>query len=305
MVKVNMTVSNLSSLATLRLKACQPKIECCDENESCSSSDSYCTNYSELFERHLSDEWLSSRWLYKMVQSITVIYAKYFHNYTLEGAHHIPKDGSAMFVSLHSTHNTDIPIAALVPQRYTGRPIRCLLHSWSWWYQSIFIRLGGIAGTRKSVRQIFDSNLLAACIPGGVEEAFLHVASNGKHAYELNWTSFSGNPRRGFASLALEMGPGFKIIPCFNQNSEEMRWNPFYEIWSFLGLDYAYGRAIRRLPKGLRNFLWSSALVVWVTLGIFAIPIPVKVTGHVAEPVVVEEGDTVESLAVRIAAAVS
>jgi hypothetical protein len=44
---------------------------------------------------------------------------------------------------------------------------------------------------------------------------------NGRSAYEVYWQSHNGKTgRTGFAELALQMGPGFPVIPTFCENGE-------------------------------------------------------------------------------------
>jgi hypothetical protein len=51
----------------------------------------------------------------------------------------------------------------------------------------------------------------------------LHLMENGKQAYEVYWQSHSTKTMRsGFAELALQMGPGFTVVPTFCENGEVM-----------------------------------------------------------------------------------
>ncbi len=58
-------------------------------------------------------------------------------------------------------------------------------------------------------------------MPGGLEETYLHITECGKFAYTVNWTSKGrGDQRNGAAAVAVSMGPGFRLIPCFVENGE-------------------------------------------------------------------------------------
>ena len=58
-------------------------------------------------------------------------------------------------------------------------------------------------------------------MPGGLEETLLHIQERGKYAYKVDWTSKgSGVQRSGAASIAVSMGPGFRVVPCFVENAE-------------------------------------------------------------------------------------
>jgi len=128
----------------------------------------------------------------------------------------------------------------------------------------------------------------------------MHISRNGAHAYDLCWRSYNGTLRRGFAHVALQMGSGFPIYPSFNENAEEMRFNPFFEVWTGLRLDIAYGKLMRSAPKPFRWAMWQLAFFAWISVCYLSVPIPVKVTGHVGQPVIVEAEDTVESLALKV-----
>ena len=65
-----------------------------------------------------------------------------------------------------------------------------------------------------------EQGCIVACMPGGLEETFLHASACGNEAYRVGWVARGGVPRSGFAALALEMGEGFPILPVFVENAE-------------------------------------------------------------------------------------
>ncbi len=52
------------------------------------------------------------------------------------------------------------------------------------------------------------------------EIQYVSISRCGAEAYSLHWRSHRGVKRTGFASVAIAMGPGFRIFPCFVENGE-------------------------------------------------------------------------------------
>ena len=48
-----------------------------------------------------------------------------------------------------------------------------------------------------------------------------------------------------------------QVHPFFCENGEEMKWNPVFELWTWLGLDLLYGALLRMLPRSLEWIFWQ------------------------------------------------
>jgi len=157
-----------------------------------------------------------------------------------------------MFVSLHTYHSGDIGISLLHGQKLTGRVIRGLLHRLLMRAAGFLRFLGVVPGYRDTAKELLDNGFWVAVVPGGAEEVMLHASENGRRAYEVSWQSKEGKARCGFAKVALSMGPGFEVFPCFCENGEEMKVNPLAELWTFLRLDHWWGSLARAMPSAVR-----------------------------------------------------
>eukprot|EP00293_Proteomonas_sulcata_P001869 CAMPEP_0184328582 /NCGR_PEP_ID=MMETSP1049-20130417/143698_1 /TAXON_ID=77928 /ORGANISM="Proteomonas sulcata, Strain CCMP704" /LENGTH=221 /DNA_ID=CAMNT_0026650901 /DNA_START=176 /DNA_END=841 /DNA_ORIENTATION=- len=182
----------------------------------------------------------------------------------------------------------------------TGKVVRGLFHrpfvrcNYFW-----TTRLGAVSGYHESALELLRAGHWCAVIPGGAEEFLLHTTQD--HAYDVHWMAHSGKQRTGVGELALSMGPGFCIYPSFTENGEEMRWNPLVDLWTALRLDQVYSALMKSVPKGILEWmLWQIAIHVAAIVVFAAIPVPVKATLHIGDPVVVKEGDSAQSLTTRI-----
>jgi len=200
-------------------------------------------------------------------------------------------------------HSTDVFVGAMMGQRVGGKVIRGLVHRVVLACAPWLRLLGLFPGRRDTAIAMLKENNWCACIPGGIEEIMEHTTGNGERAYEIWWRSHNqdGRNRKGFAEVALQMGPGFKVFPFFFENGEEMKWNPIFELWCYFRLDRLYGAVMRSLPAPLEWLAWHAAIQVTFHLSLWtSIPIPVKVTFHVGDGVEVREGDTAQEFADRV-----
>ncbi|EKX45613.1 hypothetical protein GUITHDRAFT_138833 [Guillardia theta CCMP2712] len=164
-----------------------------------------------------------------------------------------------------------------------------------------FLRyFGAVPGYRDTAYELLKSGNWVAVVPGGAEEIMAHSTCNGRSAYVVSWVSKSGKKRAGFARVALKMGKGFQIFPCFCENGEEMKFNLFFELWTFLRLDILVGIIIRLTPDPMRWLLMQLAIIITFNVSCLSLPLPVKVTQHIGDPVIVQEDDTEETLAERV-----
>eukprot|EP01104_Vermistella_antarctica_P012951 TRINITY_DN3831_c0_g1_i4.p2 TRINITY_DN3831_c0_g1~~TRINITY_DN3831_c0_g1_i4.p2 ORF type:complete len:177 (-),score=23.19 TRINITY_DN3831_c0_g1_i4:1574-2104(-) len=126
-----------------------------------------------------------------------------------------------------------------------------------------------------------------------------------ENAYRVRWISgASRKPRTGFAHVALSCGRPVKIFPTFMSNNEESRFNPFLYVWNALCLGWLYEVCLVELARQSHTVAaWVLMLAefVWFFFSAFTIPIPVKVTLHIGDPVVANpDTDTAEEVAERV-----
>jgi hypothetical protein len=81
------------------------------------------------------------------------------------------------------------------------------------------------------------------------------------------------------------MESGALLVPIFTKNVEEMRWNPFFYCWNLLGLSKYYNRIIDANIPYLSRFIYQFAIYTWFFSTCLCIPIPVKVTTYIGDPV--------------------
>ena len=207
-----------------------------------------------------SDDTIAHSWVFRAFSAWLCTYADVVHGFEVKGLEQLPKGEPVLFILPHSTHNVDIFVCLFKMQRLCGRFPRGLFHRgvmliWGWLIRCF----GGVSGKRDIALQLAKAGLDTACVPGGVEDVLHHLTGNGKSAYELCWESHN-NPgvlRTGFGAVASELGAGFKIVPLFVENGEEMKCNVLFELWTMLRLDVVYGAAMRCMPGPLHWLLWQ------------------------------------------------
>eukprot|EP00928_Gymnodinium_smaydae_P020589 TRINITY_DN17957_c0_g1_i1.p1 TRINITY_DN17957_c0_g1~~TRINITY_DN17957_c0_g1_i1.p1 ORF type:complete len:331 (-),score=61.35 TRINITY_DN17957_c0_g1_i1:243-1145(-) len=236
----------------------------------------------------LPDEELSAGFIYRIITLLFYRVAKAFHSYEAVGLEKLPPNGEGcLLVSIHTTHNIDIFTIGTMLCNRTGRAPRGLLHRQVYLTNPWTKHIGMVPGDRKAAVSLLKNGFVAACLPGGGEEAMCGHES----AYRLHerW-----GDRRGFAHAAKEAG--VPIYPIFTQNAEEMRFNPVF----WLGNKLRIGQlrlALERLPV-LGKAIKNVNLGLWFMLSYAtAIPVPVKITTFIGDPIETD-GKSVDEIAV-------
>ena len=249
-----------------------------------------------------SDETIARGWVFRAFSAGLCTYADVVHAFSVRGLEQLPRDEPVLFVLPHSTHNIDIFISLFKMQQLCGRFPRGLFHRgvmlcWGW----LLRHFGGVPGKRDIAYELAMDGLHTACVPGGVEDVLHHLTGSGRTAYELCWESHNspGVLRTGFGNVAREIGAGFRIVPMYVENGEEMRCNVVFEIWTALRLDALYGWTMRQMPKPLHWLMWQVAIFTWCTLSFASFAVPVKVTAHVGNPIIVSKDESAAQVALR------
>lgn len=223
----------------------------------------------------LSDEELSSGLVYRLITLLYYHVARFFHAYETVGIEKLPPKGEgALLVTMHTTHNVDIFTCATMVSAVSGRAPRGLIHRRVYQFHPWVKHVGMVPGNRSTAVDFLRQGLFAACMPGGGEEAMV----GHENAYTLGkrWED-----RRGYAHVAKEAG--VKIYPCFTRNCEEMRFNPFFWLANRLNVGKAYDSLVT-VPV-LGEIIKQIAMPLWFTMSWWAVPVPVKVTTFIGDPI--------------------
>ena len=92
----------------------------------------------------------------------------HFHQTTFTGLHHIPSEGPALLVGIHTTHNLDVPLIIAEGTELTKRVPRALLHRSSDCIRWLSRRFGAVPGRKAVALDILRAGHIVACLPGCV-----------------------------------------------------------------------------------------------------------------------------------------
>jgi len=237
----------------------------------------------------LPDKEVGSTLFYRIVTLFSYHWARFFHRYEIKGLDKLPREGEgqgALFVSMHTTHNQDIPMMMTGLYAKTGRALRALIHRQVYRLNPYAKYVGAVPGNRATAVQLLQQGFFAACLPGGSEEAM----TGHENAYRLHarW-----GDRRGYAHVAKDAG--VKIYPVFTENVEEMRFNPIF----WLANKYKVGKVFDSIVS-IPMIGWvvkQLGMLIWFVLAPLSIPMPVKLTTIIGDPIETE-GYSVDEIAV-------
>eukprot|EP00457_Paulinella_chromatophora_P010865 gb/GEZN01010984.1/.p1 GENE.gb/GEZN01010984.1/~~gb/GEZN01010984.1/.p1 ORF type:complete len:309 (-),score=24.14 gb/GEZN01010984.1/:84-1010(-) len=245
-----------------------------------------------------SDDDLGKSCFFRFFSMLYLPFAEWFHGYEVKGEF---PTGGALLICLHTSHNQDIALNLVAFYAYTGRVVRAQIHRVVMFFNPWARYIGMSGGNREQAINLLKAGHLVACIPGGGEEA----VTGHENAYRLNWESSKGNKRRGFAFAAKEAN--VPVVPVVTSNGEEMRWMPLIWIWNRLGLSRAYERLVSRQdPSSWVHWcLTQLRFLVWWHTCWLSIPIPVKVTVHLGDPIFFKPDESVDEFVDRCHEAMS
>lgn len=206
------------------------------------------------------------------------------------GTHNIPEEGKgALFIGLHSTHNSDIFFGQMALYNDTHRLLRGLLHRFIYTCNPWIKWVGLVSGRRGIAVSMLKAGEIVGVLPGGAEEAM----TGHDKAYKLHhrW-----DDREGFAQVAIDAN--VPVIPIFMRNAEEMKWNPFFYMANRVGLSQAWS-AVSNGKHPINRMLKAIGMFVWYTLSWISIPVPVKLTLFIGEPLHHLRGESARNFADR------
>ncbi|KNC51798.1 uncharacterized protein AMSG_12109 [Thecamonas trahens ATCC 50062] len=222
----------------------------------------------------LPDEVISQSWIFKLAKALNLPFARWFWGLSVEGLSKVSRDKPYLFVGLHTSHNHDILACIFIVQDETGRTARSLIHRKLATSQPWIRFVGSVPGYRATAVNLLRAGYWVAVIPGGADEAMAGYDA----AYTVQWPE----SRKGFARVAAAAGAD--IVPVVTSNSEEMKFVPLFWLWSKLGGGVLYHKLLA-IPA-LKHPVRTVGVIAWFISAWISIPLPVKATIHVGEPIV-------------------
>lgn len=179
-----------------------------------------------------------------------------YHDYSLVGAEHIPREGGLLGITSHGMATYDLFLTAYGIFRAAGRPVRLLGDAV--WFRSnglanVFQRLGMVNTRPELARQLLDEGNVVAVAPGGAREALRPSTER----FRVNWQG-----RAGFAKLALEGRKPIVLCTC-------PAIDLVYELYDNPWTKFAYRQ-------------WKLPLPIMRGIGPTLLPRRIKLTTHIS-----------------------
>jgi len=212
-----------------------------------------------------------------------------WHGFAMEGLAEQPRDKGILFFGRHSTHNMDILGIICRCWETTGRVTRALFHRLLMVGFPLLRYFGGIPGHRDSAVALLQQGFWCGVIPGGADEAMVGHAN----CYRVHWPS----KRRGFARVAMDSNA--LLVPFFTRNAEEMRWNPFHDLWHLMHGWVPFEYLIHANIPFVSSAVYTAGEVIWFSSAWFSIPIPVRCTTYFGASVAYDPEEPVDDVVAR------
>ncbi len=190
-------------------------------------------------------------------RTIAEVVSRYFR-YEVSGLENVPDEEAALVITPHSTITVDGFLLAKAIYDWTGRIPRGLGDHTLFGLPRIremIVRLGVVDGNRENAARLLARGDLCFAMPGGGGEAFKSSARR----YMLDWDGHAG-----FIRVVLRAG--VPLVPAVCIGAEEAMWMP-----------------INALEWGRRLLGVRFPLLLGIGLG--PLPVPVKFTAYVGEPI--------------------
>lgn len=171
---------------------------------------------------------------------------------TMEGVHHLPREGGALLVGNHAMTGLDGFVLGALVARETGRHVRFLGERNLWRIpvlRELLDAVGALPGEPGAATELLRKGELVGVYPGGIEDSWKLTTTQ---RYRLQW----GN-RAGFARVAIRAQ--VPIVPV-----------------AALGIDEMYD-VVAREPVLGRTLLGSPRYDFPLALGVLGTPIPRRV----------------------------
>ncbi|CAF1226370.1 unnamed protein product [Didymodactylos carnosus] len=252
----------------------------------------------------LSDEQIGGSWFFRLFTFIRYYLFTFVHAFEIVGQEKLEQDTGVLMrsysfmtqprmilcmISRHTTHCADVLPLLISGYHITGRVTRGLMHRLILRYFPLLRWLGSVPGERESAEALLEAGFLCGVIPGGGDEGMV----GHENAYVVRWPK----KRKGFAHIAMKAHA--PIIPCFLQNQEEMRFNPLFALANLLRIGHFYSYIMLFDIPYIKPLLYRLGMGIWFSCTWFQLPIPVKLTLHIGDPVEYGENDTIDDVVQR------
>jgi 1-acyl-sn-glycerol-3-phosphate acyltransferase len=188
-----------------------------------------------------------------------------YHRYTVEGLEHVPRTGPALIAGFHAFTIVDVFLLAREIYLRDGRLVRALTDKLMFripGVRDLFRSCGIVAGTPENGRRLLDQGELLGVMPGGGLEWARSSSDRGR----MRW-----GDHRGYARLAIRAQ--VPIIPTACPAADRAYLLPL-DGW--------------RLGEMAQRLLGLDRVVpLPIAFGLIGLwPFPVRLTQHVAAPIV-------------------
>lgn len=216
-------------------------------------------NYQEGDERRLDKlADLDSKVVQRVLRVMRGVQA--YFRYEARGLENIPASGGGLLVMPHSLLTIDGMMLGVEILERRGRRVRALGDHQLFTIpgvREILLAMGTVDGRRDSAIAMLKDGNLCMVMPGGAREAWQPV----HRRHDIVWDG-----HYGFIKVALRAG--VPIIPSVCIGAAEAYWAP-----------------VHTLKWGQRVFRRRMPLLPPFGIGLTPVPIPVKCTGYVGEPI--------------------
>ena len=185
-----------------------------------------------------------------------------YHRYEAVGLNHVPKGPSIMVINhgLWPLHAFLFAATCVERLHIYSRGVMASFLFQLPLLRDFLLAFGVVNASRENIRQLLKRGACVLVAPGGTQEGLMTRPG----IKTLPWED-----RTGFVEVALE--EGVPILPSYCHGMEKAYWNiPF-------------------LLNQRLHFLKKTQIPIPFFLGLGPIPFPVKLTHHIAKPIVVKK----------------
>ena len=133
-----------------------------------------------------------------------------YHQYSVEGMHHIPKEGRCLVAFNHSLTTYEIGLFGDVAARDHGRLLRMLVHDNFFKYSDYVAKksagIGFIPAKKDTTVRLLENEQMVGVCPGGIKEA---LKPSNHHKDDVMWET-----TKGFARISLLTGAPVVLAAC-------------------------------------------------------------------------------------------
>lgn len=133
-----------------------------------------------------------------------------YHQYSIEGMHHIPKEGRCLIAFNHTLATYEIALFGDAMARDHGRLLRMLVHDNFFKYSDYVAKksaaIGFIPAKKDTTVRLLENEQIVGVCPGGIKEA---LKPSNHHKDDVMWEN-----TKGFARISLLTGAPVVLAAC-------------------------------------------------------------------------------------------